>query len=49
MEQKETHALLVGMQNGTLEDSLTGSYKTKDIATILYSNSIFFVVLTQVN
>ena len=34
MEQKETHALLVGMQNGTLEDSLTGSYKTKDIATI---------------
>ena len=34
MEQEETHVLLVGMQNGTLEDSLTGSYKTKDIAAI---------------
>ena len=34
MEQKETHALLVGMQNGTLEDSLAVSYKSNDTATI---------------
>ena len=44
VEQKETHSLLVGMQNGTitLEDSLAGSYKTKYTFTIQSSNHILW-------
>ena len=42
MEQKETHALLVGMQNGTLEDSLAVSYTSNDTAIHSIATAFFW-------